>query len=128
MAVLQDGRVKVDVSANKTLAAADYGQVQNVIADGKTLTLPAAAAGKVFVIRNGGAAKTSGPVGSGDNGSVAVIVAPAGSDTIAGGGQTGGNTPITNTKATANVGDEIVLVGLAAGWALQKVIGVWTIA
>lgn len=128
MASLQDGRVKVDVSANKTLAALDYGLVQNIIADAKTVTLPAAAPGKVFTVRNGGAAKTSGPVGSGDNGSVAVVIAPNGTDTIAGGGQTGGNTPITNTKATANVGDEVTLVGITGGWVVSRMIGVWTIA
>lgn len=127
MAKLQDGRLRADVSADKTLALADQGLVQNVIADGKVVTLPATSAGAVFVIRNGGAAKTSGPVGSGDNGSVLVAVSPAAADKIQGLGFTAAdNKDALNTKATAEVGDEIVLVGDGVdGWNVQRATGIW---
>lgn len=121
-----DGRNFNDVSANKTLAKdADAGAVQNVVSDAKTVTLPAAAAGLVFIVRNGGA-PAGATSGSGTNGSVLVTVAPNGTDTIGGNGRATANTSIVNTKATAKVGDEITLAAFGTGaWTVINQIGTW---
>lgn len=127
MANLPDGRTKLDVSANTTLAKDTHsGIVVNVIADGKTITLPAAAAGVMFRVRNGGAAPTSGgPVGSGSGKSVAVVIAPNGTDTIGGAGRAAANSNLTNTKSTATVGDEIELLGVSGAWQIVNKKGIW---
>lgn len=127
---MQDGRQAIDVNANKTLVAADQGIVQNVIADAIVVTLPSTAAGLNFTVRNGGVPKTSGPAGSGDNGSVLVAVSPAAADGISGNGFTAAvNKDALNTKLTANVGDEISLLasgtaGVAA-WNVRHALGTW---
>lgn len=115
-----------DISANKTLAKdADAGIVQNVIADGKTITLPAAAAGLIFRVRNGGAAPSGAPTGSGADGSVAVTIAPNGTDTIGGAGRTTANSNLVNTKATSRVGDEVTLLGVSGAWTITDIKGIW---
>lgn len=129
----QDGRMWVDVTENKSLVAADSGIVQNVIADAITLTLPTSAAatvGATFIARNGGVPKTSGPAGTGDNGSALVTLAPVSADGITGNAFTAAtNKAALNTKATSQVGDEIQVVGSgvtsAAAWFIQSVKGTW---
>lgn len=127
MATLNDGRQSVNVVANKTLAATDCGIVQNVQADGITITLPATAAGLNFTVRNGGVSVVGGPAGTGSDGSILVTVAPNASDQIAGNGFTAtDNKAALNTKATAKVGDEISLVtDGSVGWMLESVKGTW---
>jgi len=130
MAALTDGRVSVDVSTNKTLTAADSGIVQNVVADGIVITLPATANGLNFIIRNGGAPVTNGPAGTGSDGSILVSVAPNASDGFTGNGFTAAvNKKALNTKATSRVGDEISIEGNgttgATGWTFCKVVGTW---
>ena len=130
MAELTDRRQSVDVSANKTLTAADQGIVQNVTADGVVITLPSTAAGLNFTIRNAGVAASSGPAGSGSNGTAAVSVSPAAADAIAGNGFTAAvDKDAVNTKATSKVGDEITLIASgtagAAAWNLRDVKGTW---
>lgn len=122
-----DARTWNDVNANKTLAKdADAGMVQNVIADAKTVTLPAAAAGLSFTVRNGGDSTTAGiPAGGGSNGSVLVTIAPNGTDTIGGNGRTTANSNLVNTKATSNVGDEVTLLGVAGAWTITNKVGTW---
>jgi hypothetical protein len=120
-----DNRTWNDVNANKTLAKdADAGVVQNVVTDGKTITLPAAAAGLVFIVRNGGD-NTGLPAGAGSNGTNAVTIAPNGTDTIGGAGRTTANSNLVNTKATANVGDEVKLLGISGAWTIENKIGTW---
>lgn len=120
-----DGRNWNDVTANKTLAKdADAGAVQNVIADAKTVTLPAAAAGLFFTVRNGGA-PAGGTSGSGSNGSVLVTIAPNGTDTIGGNGRTTANTSLVNAKATSKVGDEVTLSAVSGAWTIINQIGTW---
>jgi hypothetical protein len=109
MANLQDGRRYINVTATKTITDAESGQVQNVIADGKTVTLPAAAAGKVIYLRIGGV-PAGGPVGSGANKTVGLTVV----GTVCGLGTASG--ALTAAKATTNAGDEIQLIGGAAIW------------
>lgn len=115
-----------DVTANKTLAKdADAGVVQNVISDGKTVTLPAAAAGLYFIVRNGGASPSGAPVGTGADGSVLVTIAPNGTDTIGGAGRTSANSNLVNTKATSRVGDEVHLLGISGAWTIVAIKGTW---
>lgn len=125
--------VSVDVSTNKTLAATDAGIVQNVIADGLTITLPSTALGLNFTIRNGGKPVTSGPVGSGSNGTVGITVAPQAADGVTGNGFTATvNKGAVNTKATSLVGDQISLLGTGTagvtGWVVLSgdTVGTWT--
>lgn len=120
-------RQSVDRTSNATLTLADCGIVQNVRTDGVVLTLPATAAGTVFIIRNGGAQVSGGPAGTGANGSVGVSVSPAAADKIQGNGFTAAdNKDAINTKATSQVGDEICLVGDGVdGYNIQYVIGTW---
>lgn len=131
MANPTDGRVSVDVSTNKTLTAADSGIVQNVVADGITITLPSTALGLEFTVRNGGAKVNSGgPAGAVSDGSVLVTVAPAAADGFTGNGFTATiNKAALNTKATSNVGDEIRFSGTGTAgvtaWVLGAVKGVW---
>jgi hypothetical protein len=128
--MLPDGRKYVDVSTNKTLTAADAGIVQNVIADAVVVTLPSTADGLVFTVRNGGDAPAGAPVGAGSNQSALVSVSPAAADGITGNGYTATvNKDAQNTKATANVGDEITLVGNGTAgvtaWTVAEVKGIW---
>jgi hypothetical protein len=131
MANATDGRVSVDVSTNKTLVAADSGIVQNVVADGITITLPSTALGLEYIVRNGGAKVNSGgPAGAVSDGSVLVTVAPAAADGFTGNGFTAAvNKAALNTKATSNVGDEIRFSGTGTagvtGWVLGAVKGIW---
>lgn len=120
-------RQSVDISVDTTLDLTANGVIQNVIADGKVITLPATTAGACLIIRNGGVPKTNGPAGSGDNESVLVTVSPNASDKIQGNGFTAAdNKDVLNTKATAQVGDEICLIGDGTdGWNIAYVIGVW---
>src|ERR1035437_4897039 len=92
------GELYENIDTSKTLAVADCGVVQNIVADSQTITLPATVVGYTFTVRNAGAAVTSGPAGTGANGTVAVIVAPNASDLIAGGSWTAAdNKALTNT-------------------------------
>lgn len=106
-------RLSVDVTANKTLTASDSGTIQNVVADGVTVTLPASA---TAVIRSSGVPKTDGPAGTGDNKSQAIIV----SGTVSGLGATGAGT-FTLAKASQEVEDELVIVN----GVLLHVVGAW---
>lgn len=112
MAQLNNGQTYVAVTTNKTLTLADQGVVQLVQADGVIFTIPATAAGSVFRFRNGGLPKTGAPTGTGDDGSVGYQVSPQAADKIQGLGFTAAdNKDIIHTKATARVGDELVIVG-----------------
>src|ERR1035437_6334193 len=116
-----------NIDTAKTLAVADNGVIQNVVADAIVITLPATVVGYCFTVRNGGAPKTSSAAGTGDNGSVLVSVAPNASDNIAAGSQTAAdNKAYNNTKATAQVGDYITLVGDGVnGWMITEYKGIW---
>lgn len=125
---LSDGRLAVDVTANKTLALVDAGYVQNVIADGITVTLPATTAAASFTVRNGGAlVNASGPAGARSGKSVLVTIAPNSADQIAGNNFTAtDNKAALNTKATSGIGDELQLVGDGTnGWIIRNIKGIW---
>lgn len=122
-----DGRKFVNVTTNKTLAAADAGIVQNVTVDGVVITLPSTAAGLMFTIRNGGDNPSGTPAGAVADGSCLVQVSPAAADQLIGNGYTpADNKDAINTKATSKVGDEItVMGGDVNGWVITNVKGTW---
>lgn len=132
MANQTDGRIAVDVTGNKTLVAADSGIIQNVIFDTAVITLPSTALGLEYTIRNGGSKVNSGgPAGAVADNSVGFTVAPAAADGITGNGFTAAvNKGAVQTKATANVGDEIRVSGTGTagvtGWVIGAVKGVFT--
>lgn len=122
------GRTQVDVTENKTLALTDQGIIQNVITDAITITLPATAAGSSFFIRNGGVPASSAVgVGTGNDFSCLVTVAPVAADKIQGLAFTAAdNKAALNTKATAKVGDFIEIIGDGVdGYNITRARGVW---
>jgi hypothetical protein len=132
-----DGRLWIDITENKTLAATEFGWVQNVITDGLTLTLPASAtvlAGSTIILRNGGVPVTSGPAGTGSSGTVGFVVTPASGDGVTGNNFTAAvNKGVTYVKAQGKVGDEMVLAcggaNTAKAWNVLSVKGAlaaWT--
>lgn len=126
---LSDGRLAVNVTEAKTLAAQDSGYVQNITAESVTVTLPAVATQGIWTVRNGGVADTGAPAGSGDDGTAIVVDCQA-ADTMAGldveGTEKDGKT-LTNTAATARIGDEITLINTGAtnGGIVHAVKGIW---
>lgn len=127
---LNDGRLAINVTENKTLAAADSGIVQNVIADNVVVSLPATADGLAFTVRNGGDAPTGAAAGAVGDGSALVSVSPVAADGITGAGFTAAvDKDAQNTKATSQVGDEITLLGNgttgATAWTAFNVRGTW---
>lgn len=126
---LGNGLAYENIDTNKTLTLADSGVVQNVIADGITITLPATAAGSTFYIRNGGVPAASAVgAGTGSDASVLVTVAPAAADKIQGLAFTAAdNKAALNTKATSKVGDYIHIVGDGVdGYNVLSARGIWT--
>jgi hypothetical protein len=125
---LPDGRRAVNVTEAKTLAITDQGIVQNVIADNVAVTLPATVVGYTFTVRNGGVPPTSGPAGAGSNKSAKVFLSPNSVDLIAGGeiATAADDKDYINTKATANVGDEVSVLGNGTtGWNVSRQKGIW---
>jgi hypothetical protein len=125
---LGNGTNYENIDTNKTLTLADCGAVQNVIADGLTITLPATSAGATFTIRNGGVpASSSVGAGTGNDASALVTVQPNAADKIQGLAFTAAdNKAALNTKATSKVGDYIKLVGDGIdGWNVIEARGIW---
>ncbi len=126
-----DGRLWIDVTENKTLAAEDSGLVQNVTTASVTLTVPATATVGSWTIRDGGVKSSGGPDGA--------IVSPArpivdvnASDTLAGlnveGTEQDGKY-VQVPSATAQPGDEITITNTGAtngGFINGAVKGDWT--
>lgn len=120
---------QVTVTASKTLTDADSGIVQYVApvaADPVIVTLPAAAAGKVVTVVNGGR-RAGGPVGSGAAKSLDLTVRPAGSDTMTGLGFTPAAAKgALSAKTVHTAGDRLELVAGAATWYVRRATGTWT--
>lgn len=125
---LNDGRLAVDVTENKTLAIEDQGYVQNVITDAVVVTLPATVVGYNYTVRNGGDSPTGYAAGVQLDGSAKVSVSPNSADLIAGIGFTAADDKdAINAKATSRVGDEISVAGNGTtGWNVTAASGVWT--
>lgn len=112
---LPDGRIAVNVTEAKTLAAEDSGIVQNVTVANTVVTLPATATEGTWTVRDGGVAETDGPTGAIVS-AATPRVDPNSSDTVSGfnvtgtaadgkylsntGGRQGDEITIQNTTAT----------------------------
>jgi hypothetical protein len=112
----RDGRLWIDVTENKTLAAEDSGLVQNVTAASVVVTLPATATVGSWTIRDGGVKGTSAA-----NGAIASAARPTvdcnASDTVAGLNVEGTEADGKNLRvasATASEGDEITITNTGA--------------
>lgn len=128
---LPDGRIAIDVNANKTYAAADMGIVQNIIKDGLTHTLPATSAKLQLTFRNGGVPVTNGPVGSGSDQSATITLTPASGDSFTGAGIASPTINKTLQNVTGNIGDEVTIRGTgvndATAWSVVNNRGaLWT--
>lgn len=132
MANLTDRRASVDVTANKTLTAADSGIVQNVVGDGITITLPATVNGLTFLVRAGGV--LAGAVaGSVQDGAQTITVAPQAADGITGLGFTATvnkGAQLGATKKLGRIGDELRVGGTGVtgvtGYVVEHATGTWT--
>jgi hypothetical protein len=104
------------VAANKTLDVQDIGKVMQVTADAKTVTLPATSVGYRFIVLNGAA-----------DGTALVTVSPNADDKIMGADLAGvNNKDRLNTKATAEMGDFIDLLGEGTdGYYVLRERGTW---
>lgn len=112
----RDGRLWIDVTENKTLAAEDSGLVQNVTAASVTLTVPATATVGSWTVRDGGVKETSGPDGAIVSAARPTIDVNA-SDTLAGlnvEGTEADGKYIRVAAATASEGDEITITNTGA--------------
>ncbi len=126
----RDGRLWIDVTEAKTLAAEDSGLVQNVIASSVTVTLPATATVGSWTIRDGGVAAS----GAAD-GAIAAAARPTvdcnASDTVAGlnvEGTEADGKYLRVASASASEGDEITITNTGAtngGFINGAVIGDW---
>lgn len=124
---LPDGRLAVDVTEAKTLAATDSGVVQVVKTDAILVTLPATAVGLLFTILNGQTYPSGGAPGAVIDKSVLVAVSPNAADKIMGMQVTAADDKdFLNTKATSRYGDELSLLGDGSlGWYVTRVKGTW---
>lgn len=112
----RDGRLWIDVTENKTLAAEDSGLVQNVIAASVVVTLPATATQGSWTIRDGGVKGTNAAAGAIAS-AARPTVDPNGSDTVAGlnvEGTEADGKYLRVAAATAAEGDEITITNTNA--------------
>jgi hypothetical protein len=120
----------VNVDSDKTLTLADSGYTQNVIADGKIVSVPATATQGEWFIRAGGVPITGAPAGTGTDASMALNISPVAADQIQGGptGSAVDNKDIILTKATMKVGDFAVIqnTGETNGPLVTSFRGIWT--
>jgi len=123
------------ITADKTLSYNDSGTVYLVGTDGLTITLPATKAGVTFSFINSGAdgnniITISPNANDKIQGSVVTSTTPQADTAVANGNVvliTGADDKdLINTKATANLGDNVTLIGDGAdGWWITKGVGVW---
>ena len=121
------GEGLLTVTDDTTLTADDLGRTVCIATDAKTLTLPlitTAMLGKKITIMNTGAdgnniVTISPNAADGISGSIANAAA----DSVASGAV---GKDFVNTKATANKGDYVVLMALAAtSWVIVGGVGIW---
>lgn len=106
-----DGRLYIDVTEAKTLAAEDSGLVQNVTAASVTITLPATATVGTWTIRDGGVKVSSGPTGAIVS-AANPAVDPNSNDTVAGlnvEGTEANGKYLQVSSTAARPGDEITI-------------------
>ena len=112
------------IGASATLSNTDSGTKYLVGTDALVITLPATKKGVEFTIINSGAdgnniITISPAVGD----AIIGTIANASADSVSGGVD---GKDIINTKATANKGDRITLIGDgASGWYIVEGVGIW---
>ena len=118
------GAIVETIIANKTLGLGDSGTVFLVGTDALVVTLPATNKGTSFTIVNSGAdGNNIITISPNANDAVIGTIANAAADSVSGGAD---DKDIINTKATANKGDRITLVGDGdAGWYITEGVGIW---
>lgn len=112
------------ITADITLTAGDSGKVFLIGTDALTITLPATSKGVEYTFINSGA-DANNIITISPNASDAIYgtVANAAADSVSGGVD---DKDIINTKATANKGDRITLIGDGdAGWYIKEGVGIW---
>lgn len=124
---LPDGRLAVDVTENKTLAAEDSGLVQNVTVASVVVTLPATATVGTWTVRDGGVKATSAAYGAKATPALPTVD-PNASDTVAGLNVEGTEQDGKYLKNTGGrIGDEITITNgpTNGGYISAAVIGDW---
>lgn len=122
-----DGRMWIDVTENKTLAAEDSGLVQNVTVASVVCTLPATATVGTWVIRDGGVKVSGGPAGAVVTPAIPTVD-PNASDTVAGLNVEGTEADGKYLQNTGGkIGDEIQITNgpTNGGYISRPVIGDW---
>ena len=112
------------ITANKTISLDDSGSIFLVGTDALTISLPATQKGATFTFINSGAdgnnTITLSPVA---DDAIIGTIANAAADSVASGVA---DKDIVNTKATANKGDRITIVGDGVdGWYIVEGVGIW---
>jgi hypothetical protein len=118
------GAIVQEITASATLGLSDSGSVYLVGTDALVVTLPATKKGAKFTFINSGA-DGNNIITISPNADDAIIgsIANAAADSVSGGVA---DKDIINTKATANKGDRITLVGDGVdGWYIIDGVGVW---
>lgn len=114
----------VEISADETLTTGASGKVFLVGTDALTITLPATKKGLAYTFVNSGAdANNIITISPDANDAIYGSVANAAADSVSGGVD---DKDIINTKATANKGDRITLIGDGVdGWYILDGVGIW---
>ena len=114
------------ITESKTLSLDDSGTVFLIGTDALVVTLPTSQAGTTLTFINSGADGnnliTLSPVATD---AIVGSIANAAADSVSGGAD---GKDFVNTKATANKGDRITLVGdgtAGAGWFITEGVGIW---
>jgi hypothetical protein len=120
------GSIIEAIGADITLGLGDSGTVFTVAVDALTITLPTSKKGATFTFINSGAdgnnTITISPVATD---AIVGSIANAAADSVSGGVD---GKDIVNTKATANQGDRITIVGDGedgSGWWITDGVGIW---
>ena len=114
----------VAVTASKTLSYEESGSVFLVGTDELAITLPATKKGVKYTIVNSGAdGNNIITISPNANDAIFGTIANAAADSVASGVV---DKDLINTKATANKGDRVTIVGDGAeGWYIVEGVGIW---
>lgn len=113
------------ITADATISLDDSGTVFLVGTDALTITLPATQKGATFTFINSGAdANNTITLSPTADDAIFGTIANAAADSVSGGVP---DKDIVNTKATANKGDRITIVGDGVdGWYIVDGVGIWS--
>lgn len=122
-AVIENNLVET-ITASSTLDYDQSGMYFLVATDALVITLPATKKGVVYTFINSGAdGNNIITISPNANDAIYGTVANAAADSVSGGVD---DKDIINTKATANKGDRITLVGDGdGGWYIVEGVGIW---